>query len=75
MTAMNIRELPSTLTFRERYEELRTLGYQDWQIAKRLNMYLASLVTMLQRNELPVSEQLSMLADEERKRRGVHHTQ
>lgn len=60
----------TTLTFTERYDELRhALGYPDWQVAKRMGISLSSLERMLERYGRPIGEELRDLAREERDRR------
>lgn len=60
----------TTLTFTERYDELRhVLGYPDWEVAKRMGISLSSLERMLERYDRPISEELRDLAREERDRR------
>ena len=58
--------MSNSLSFTERYLELHELGYQDWQIAKRLGMSLSSLERGLQRCGMPVSPLLAEMANEER---------
>ena len=61
-------KIVTSLSFTERYLELHELGYQDWQIAKRLGMSLSSLERGLQRCGMPVSPLLAEMANEERSR-------
>ncbi|UJL29959.1 hypothetical protein HZU38_05515 [Mycolicibacterium vanbaalenii] len=59
--------IATTLTFLERYDELRDLGVPDWQIAKRMGLTL-SLVRMLEKYDRPIPPLLRELADDERAR-------
>lgn len=61
----NINGVRTTLTFPERYAELRyDMGLPIWQVAKKLGHSPASLYRMLLRYELTVpSELISMVAD------------
>lgn len=56
----------TTLSFTERYDEMRDIGLPDWQIAKRLDITLSSLERMLERYDRPVSDLLRDMAREER---------
>ena len=56
----------TTLSFTERYDEMRSLGILDWQIAKRMGISLHSLERMLERFGRPVPPLLREMADEER---------
>lgn len=58
--------IATTLTFLERYDEMRGIGVPDWQIAKRMAVTLSSLERMLQRYHRPVSDLLRDMAQEER---------
>ncbi|MBP3087003.1 hypothetical protein [Mycolicibacterium fortuitum] len=58
--------IATTLSFTERYDEMHAIGLPDWQIAKRLDITLSSLVRMLERYERPVSDLLRDMAREER---------
>ncbi|UVG34690.1 helix-turn-helix DNA binding protein [Mycobacterium phage Mask] len=62
-------KLGTTRTFCETYDELRLLGYPDWQIAKRMGITLLSLERQLVRYGRPISEQLREMAGEERAKR------
>lgn len=66
--AERLRGHTSTLTFIERYSELRDLGYRDWQTAARLGMTMSSLERQLGRYGLPISALLRDMAYEERQR-------
>lgn len=60
--------IATTLTFLERYDELRDLGVPDWQIAKRMGLTLLSPVRMLERYDRPIPPLLREMADDERAR-------
>jgi hypothetical protein len=53
--------------FVEEFQEYRDLGYQDWEIAKRMGISLRALVRQLYRHKLPVAEFTSQMAKEERR--------
>jgi hypothetical protein len=61
----SLAEVRSTLSFLERYDELRTLGILDWEIAKRMGLLPGSLLRMLEREGRTGSELLRAIAKEE----------
>ena len=63
--------IATTLTFLERYDELRDLGVPDWQIAKRMGITAASLVRMLERYGRPIDRLLAEIAHDEGERQRV----
>jgi len=58
--------IQTTLSFEERYDELRDLGVPDWQIAKRLGITIVSLERMLCRAGKPVDPLVREMAAESR---------
>lgn len=59
----------STRTWLERYDELTSLGVAEWEIAKRLNVSIASLARMLIREGRTPSPLLAEMAKENRRKR------
>lgn len=62
----NIHDMDTTLSFPERYAELRyDMALPIWQVAKQLNYTLATLYRMLLRHNIaPPSELISLVAGE-----------
>lgn len=64
----DIRDVRSTLTFPERYSELRyDMELPIWQVAKQLNYSIATLYRMLLRHNMTVPTELIKLVADERK--------
>ena len=59
--------IQTTLSFEERYDELRDLGVPDWQIAKRLGISIESLARMLCRAGRPLDPLLSEMVAEQKR--------
>lgn len=60
------RQIGSTLSFLERYDEMRRdLELADWRIAERMNMTYSALERQLDRYGLPVSTDLRARATAE----------
>lgn len=60
----------STLSFLERYDEMRDLGIPDWQIAKKMGISCKALERQLWRYGRPISALLGdMTRDEEERTR------
>ncbi|CPW40609.1 hypothetical protein [Mycobacteroides abscessus] len=59
-----------TLAWTEKVDELRALGYQDWEIAKKLGNSPATFQRMALRHNKGVDDLMNTLAREEKLSRG-----
>lgn len=65
------KSLPkSTLTFLEKYQELRDLGVPQWEIANRLGITIESLVRKLGAARLPIDPLTQQMVQEIRMTKG-----
>lgn len=68
----DIRAVQTTLSFPERYAELRyDMELPIWQVAKQMKLSLASLYRMLLRNNMTVPHELSELVQDTKPRKKV----
>lgn len=62
----NATRMGPSPTFVPKYEELRELGYQQWEIAQRMGISVRSLVRQLKRHQIPVDRLAEEIAHDER---------